>query len=162
MSDGFFREQGLARVANLNTAPSDAAKVLAKFVCDSQREVTGQQPLGFRGGGYRFNDAMLRALAAEGVRVNSGYNPSRATQPVHVGFLKQFRWEGSMFELPISNVFAFSNPANHLDYNFNAHALWGETPTDCARRHRRYLQNFYEKFGEDAIAVLVLHSWSHC
>lgn len=160
LSDDFYRKQGIGRVHNLNTASNEGAAVCAGFLAAAQHEVTGKPALAFRGGGYRFSSKVLRALASRGVQVDSSYNPSRATQPVHVGYLKQFEWDLGVFELPVSNVFAFSNPEHHLDYNFNASSLWGKSPIDCALRHRRYLDQFYAAYGEDAIAVLVLHSWS--
>src|SRR6478609_2672069 len=160
LGQDFFRKHGLPTGANLNDTSPEAANVFADFLCASQREITGETPRGFRGGGYRFSGEMLKALHERGVRADSSYNPSRATQPVHVGYVKQFCWEGGLFELPVSNVFAYSNPTSHLDYNFNAQALWGKSPADSAQRHRRYLDDFYAAFGQDAIAVLVLHSWS--
>lgn len=160
LSNDFFRQHSTGRVHSLTSVQPADAQLLAAFLETAHREVTGQQALAFRGGGYRFSHTLLRALHEKGVRVDSSYNPSRPTQPVNVGFHKQFQWQGSTFELPVSNVFAFSSPDRHLDYNFNAQALWGTSPQDSAARHRRYLDRFYASYGEDAVAVLVLHSWS--
>lgn len=160
LSDDFFKKRGTGRVHGLTEVKPADAKILAEFLVNAQTEVTGRQALAFRGGGYRFNHSLLRALYEEGVRVDSSYNPSRPTQPVNVGFHKQFRWQDSTFEVPVSNVFGFSNPEHHLDYNFNSQALWGKSPEDSVARHRRYLDLFYATYGDDALAVLVLHSWS--
>src|SRR5690606_2699916 len=47
-----------------------------------------------------------------------------------------------------------------FDYNFNAATLMKGSIDQCLRNHTDYLESFYATHGDDAIAVMVLHSWS--
>lgn len=141
------------------------------FMLDAHAKVTATPPIAFRGGAYRFGPAILRALARSGVLINSSYLPSRRDQPFRgLGLRKQFYWETGTLELPVSCIAQFNDSKSVVGclkglgrlfaYNFNASYLAPADPQKAVLRHHRYLNQFYETFGDDAIAVLVMHSWS--
>ena len=156
----FYVERGLRPVRNLNFAMTDASKHLAELLCEAHRRTTGDDPLAFRGGGYRYSGPLLQALHDSGVRLDSSYNASRSTQPLRLGQKRQFRWASGMYEVPISTVDDFKGNRRLTDYNFNASMFIDCTIETAATRHLDFLDQFYATHGDEAIAVLVMHSWS--
>lgn len=103
---------------------------------------------------------LLRELVARGVRVDSTYNYCSPNKLVDIGARKQFSWTCGALELPVSAVFDFRGLGRHVAYNFNDQQLAPPKTLDAVVRHFKYLDQFYRDFGEDAIAVMVMHSWS--
>lgn len=155
-----FEKEGVAYVADMFNVGHAQAHLLFNFAVDAHRRTTGCDPLAFRGGGYRYNREVLRELASHDFRFDSSYNPSRKNQPFNIGASKQFRWDCGVVELPISCVPNFKNTGRLFDYNFNADVLMSGSVDECVAKHDQYLQEFFSLHGEDAIAVLVMHSWS--
>ncbi len=160
LPNSFYAERGIERVHDLNQAGAPAADAFADFLCERHAFVTGGQAVAFRGGGYLFNGALLTSLGRNGVAVDSSYNPSRATAPLNIGGMPQFRWDSGIIELPISTVYDFRRSRRHFDYNFNSSLLLKAPENEYLDRHDRFLDSFYSQRGEHAVAVLVLHSWS--
>ncbi|AKQ61642.1 hypothetical protein ACR55_03798 [Bordetella hinzii] len=156
----FFKSREIRAVTDMFHSPLENAKAFIDAALVIHGEITDKAPLAFRGGGYRFGKYILLELARNGVIFNSGYNPGRVNQPFNIGPVKQFRWEAGVIELPISNVWNFKNTARLFYYNFNASTLLSGSVEDCVQKHAAYLEDFYSTYGEDAIAVMVLHSWS--
>lgn len=149
-------------VWNLANVDTDAAGVLTKFACDAHQRAIGIPPVAFRGGGYRYGAPLLREFAARGVMVDSSYNPAKRDRPMpgnsHVR--AQFKWVDGPFEIPISTVENFEGRSASIDYNFNTGIFLNGNPDQNADKHLQFLEHFYADHGEDAIAVLVMHSWS--
>lgn len=147
---------------NLARVDGDAAGVLAEFACDAQRRAIGVSPVAFRGGGYRYGAPLLREFAARGVMVDSSYNPAKRDRPApgNSRARAQFKWVDGPFEIPISTVESFEGRSAPHDYNFNTGTFFNGDPDQNAEKHLQFLDRFYADQGEDAIAVLVMHSWS--
>lgn len=149
--------RGGAATPTLDMRYMDAvqSKRLADFLLETHHKALDSNPLAFRGGGYRFGPEILRALFDRGVCIHSSYNPGRpSNQPLVFGLQKQFRWINGALEVPISCLESFQNYSRMVEFNFNDIAL------AKVEHLKSYLDQFYAAFGEDAIAVLVMHSWS--
>jgi SAM-dependent methyltransferase len=150
----FWAERRLSLPASINTASDDQACALVEYLCESQTKACGKPPLGYRGGGYRYGPAILRALVQNGVMLDSSYIAARENQPLRRGRLRPFLWDNGCLEVPVSCVNPFLNLTRDFDLNFNASAFHN------AERMMLCLEAFYQQHGDDAIATLVLHSWS--
>jgi ubiquinone/menaquinone biosynthesis C-methylase UbiE len=154
MPRSFWANNGLAPEFNLNLVTSDQSKAMFDFLCDAQIRATGRPATAFRGGGYRFNGDILNAMVERGVMLDSSVNVSRGTQPLAVPLSKQFLWSNGCLEVPVSCVEGYRNLGRKFDFNFNAMTMPDpQAMVDC-------LDVFYRERGEDAVAVLVMHSWS--
>jgi SAM-dependent methyltransferase len=156
----FFRERGISRGPDLNQAGAAEARYFVEHLVATHDKVATSRPVAFRGGGYRFSGALLAELARNGIVIDSSYNAARKTRPLDLGARKQFKWIDGPYEIPISVVDGFLRLPRLFDYNFNASAFTRCSVEDGVHRHAEFLDLFHERMGEDALAVLVLHSWS--
>jgi ubiquinone/menaquinone biosynthesis C-methylase UbiE len=154
MPETFWSQNSLEKNFNLNLVSADLAKAAVDFICSAQIKAAGKAPVAFRGGGYRFNRHLLDALVANSVCIDSSVNVSRATQPAKLAPSPQFLWSNGCRELPVSCVAPFINIPGPFDFNFSSAALYD------FGRFETYLSHFHSQHGDDAIAVLVMHSWS--
>jgi hypothetical protein len=148
-------QRGLAPFKRTDEVGPEQADFLVEYLCEQHAEVADGRPLAFRGGGYRYNANLLRALVARGVRLNSSYNPGRPGQVLSRGPARQFLWEDTgCLEVPISCVRGSGRP---IEFNFNLGRFCNAAGTG---RMLDFLEYFYREQGSDALAVLVMHSWS--
>lgn len=160
LSDDFYAASNVTRVRSLTDVSVDAARALVEFVCDAHRRTVGEAPLAFRGGGYQYNGTLLGELKAHGVRLDSSCNPARTNQPMKLGARAQFQWNGGPFEVPISTLERFRGSSVFAEHNFNSMIFMKHPVEDGVKGHLEFLDQFYAEHGEDAIATLVMHSWS--
>ena len=154
MSGDWWIGNNIKREYNLNKLDANQAAATFDFLCERHAAAVNTPAVGFRGGGYRFNACVLDALVKRGVILDSSVNVSRTTQPIRLPATKQFVWSNGCLEMPVSCVSGYRNVKRQFDFNFNASSM--PTPTSMVE----YLDTFYTERGEDAIAVLVMHSWS--
>jgi SAM-dependent methyltransferase len=150
--DSFWEARGAEGFALLDRATALQANALFEDLSRQYYEITGKLPLAFRGGGYRYNANILGALTNNGVRLDSSYIATRNNQPFPLGLMSQFRWANGPYELPVSTI-PFDGEQLQ-EFNFNSKAF------PDAQRMLDYLDAFYAKMGDDAVATLVMHSWS--
>lgn len=143
-----------ASAQTLNCLTEVHARIIAQELVRRYRSIAAKQPLAFRGGGYCFNEELVCALANEGVIINSSVNRSRKTQPFLTAACKQFLWPNGSLEIPVAAVDSFRNIPRPFDFNFNS----AHFPD--AERMLEYIEHFSLQFGQEAIVVLVMHSWS--
>ena len=155
-----FKKNNIKQKFDLFSASPEQSAFFVDHVVQAHSGITANPPVAFRGGGYRYNGCILTELAKHGFAFNSCYIPAYANQPFNIGPLKQFQWTENIIELPVSCVPNFKNTTKLYEYNFNGGLLFGKTVNDCVQSHDLYLETFFQKFGEDAVAVLVMHSWS--
>lgn len=149
-----WRDAGLGSQFNLSLLDANQARLVADYICDCHERAVGVPAKAFRGGGYRYNQHLLDALKRRGVNLDTSVNVSRSSQPVVLDPQKQFEWTNGVLEVPVSNVRGFRDHKRLFDFNFNAGAFVN------AEAMAEYLDVFHAERGEDAIAVLVMHSWS--
>ncbi|MDR1661116.1 MAG: hypothetical protein LBR95_01610, partial [Azoarcus sp.] len=149
-----FEKSGIKYVVDMFKADQSLARLLIDLAVDAHMRVSGNSPVAFRGGGYRYNDEVLGELARKGFRFDSSYNSSRKNQPFNIGAQRQFLWTSGVVELPVSCVWNFKNTNRLFDYNFNADVLIKGSVDECVEKHDQFLRQFFDLHGDDAIAVL--------
>ena len=154
LDQSFWSKHNIKPEFLLNKVDDVLAHATLDFLCEQHQIVTGSKAVAFRGGGYRYNNALLKAMFEHGVILDSSLNISRATQPVTLSPSKQFLWSSGCLEIPVSCVAGYRNLNYFFDFNFNSGYF---TNVDAMIE---YLDIFYSERGEDAVAVLVMHSWS--
>lgn len=153
MPADFWRTPGIERQFGLDRVSPALAGALFDFLVEAHGAALGKAPVAFRGGGYRFNRAVLDAMMAHGVTIDSSVNVMRRTQPAKLPNLPQFRWSNGCIEVPVSCLAEFVT-ARPIDFNFSNGRL------GTVERMMKWLDAFWREQGDEAIAVLVLHSWS--
>jgi ubiquinone/menaquinone biosynthesis C-methylase UbiE len=152
LSNDWLSANNLSGVKYLNEMDEYEAQAVFDFICDAQIRTTGIAPIAYRGGAYRFNKHTLNAANKNGVLLHSSFNYRRtASYSGNLQRSKQFLWSNGCFEIPISTT-QYSNTL--VEFNFCSSYF----PT--ATSMIAYLEKFYNQMGNDAIATLVLHSWS--
>ena len=129
------------------------------YCLEQYKKCTDKTPIVFRGGAYRFGTALLKKLKERGIAADASYNCLR---PNPLPITKQFVFENGIFELPVA-VLPGENPVHTL--NFNLELLYPRIKADTDRilgLYDRFFCDFYRYYGADAIASLVMHSWSFC
>lgn len=152
--DSFWAERGIDRLKNVGGATDAQADALFEFLCDSQIRATGVTPIAYRGGGYRYGAATVRAMGTHGIRLNSSYVATSDNQTFKAGPLPQFKWDNGCVEAPVSCLHLYKGQTKLYHLNFNH-----STCTDVERMMVS-LQAFYRQMGDQALAVMVMHSWS--
>jgi hypothetical protein len=152
--DAFWEERGIPRLKLAGNATDEQADAMMAFLCDRQMKATGVAPIAYRGGGYRYGPATVRAMGRHGVRLNSSYVATSDNQLFKAGRLPQFKWDNGCLEVPISCMTLYQSQEKFYHLNFNH--------SSCAdvRRMMMTLEAFYRQMGDDAIAMMVMHSWS--
>jgi hypothetical protein len=127
---------------------------LVKFLAESAMELGQPQPLAFRGGAFRYNEAILAAMAANKITLGFNYKYKSAHQSNSSENLPVFRWSNGITEFPMGLVeyrgglraFEFSSTSS-LDFDdiCNVHA---------------YMERYFAEVGENAVLVMLMHSWS--
>lgn len=157
---GYFTQRGLPEGLDLNTFADDATDALVSDVLNLHSRVTSERPVALRGGGYRYNDALLRSLRSHGIPISSNYNQAAKLQPYDLGSKRQFTWENGVMELPIATRAGFLKRSYVTHFNFNIGPFMAADPQAALAHSRAFLEDFYDEHGDDAVAVFVLHSWS--
>ena len=152
LSNDWLSANNLSGIKCLNEMDEYEAQAVFDFICDAQIRTTGIAPIAYRGGAYRFNKHTLNAANKNGVLLHSSFNYGRpASYSGNLKRSKQFLWSNGCFEIPISTTLYCETL---VEFNFNS--AYFPTATSMIA----YLEKFYNKMGNDAIATLVLHSWS--
>lgn len=115
----------------------------------------------FRGGEYRFDKALLKQLKKKGIAADSSYSYLR---PLKKPVKKQFTFENGIIEIPVGIIPEHGDsPLKVL--NFNEAYLYPENEQSvdiCLEEYERLFKSFYDYYGNDAIATLLMHGWSFC
>lgn len=124
-------------------------------------------PVVFRGGEYRFGTALLKKLREKGVSADSSYNFLRPQKrPVN----RQFVFEDGLLELPVGILpdlpaGALPRELHRTPLNFNFGSLYptdGDHYEQILIHYKTVFQDFFDYYGNDAAAVMLMHSWSFC
>lgn len=137
----------------------EISEFMVDYCLEQYKKCTDKTPIVFRGGAYRFGTALLRKLKERGIAADASYNCLR---PNPLPITKQFVFENGIFELPVA-VLPGENPVHTL--NFNLELLYPKIEDDTQRilkLYEKFFCDFYQYYGADAIASLVMHSWSFC
>lgn len=130
------------------------SKVMIDYVTDKYLQCAGKMPIAYRGGEYRFGVSVLKALKEKGYRADLSYNCLR---PEILPVNRQFLYENGLAELPIGIL------KNQKPLNFNYRTLEPKTQNDFEKvitEYQNIFENYYYYYGNNAIATMLMHSWS--
>lgn len=130
------------------------SKIMVDYVTEKYIKCAGKMPVAFRGGEYRFGISVLKALRDKGYKADLSYNCLR---PEILPVNKQFLFENGLIELPIGIL------PNKKPLNFNYKALVPETCDDFEKiimEYHELFNEYYGYYGKDAVATILMHSWS--
>ncbi len=130
---------------------NNSANALFSYLMDIAIKFTQTEPIAFRGGSFAYNEHILNAM--KNYKLTSSYNYSIRSQlqKNNKENLSTFRWDNGITEFPISIsnsnfVFEFSRQTQKVFDDINL--LF------------KNIDNFFEERGNDAILVILMHSWS--
>ena len=132
---------------------NDSKKII-DYVTEQYVKCTGKMPAAYRGGAYRFGIPLLNALKEKGYKADLSYNCIR---PLILPENKQFLFENGLVELPIGIL------PNNKPLNFNYYDLEPKKPDDFDKiieEYRKLFDDYYEYYGSNAVATVLMHSWS--
>lgn len=132
---------------------------MISYCLEQYYKCSPNNPTVYRGGAYRFSMPLLKILKKKGVIADATYNMLR---PIPLPPKKQFFYENGLLELPIGIVPGIQQ-ARQL--NFNADRLYPKGEHDgeyCLEAYEQFFSDYYNYYGADAVASLVMHSWSFC
>lgn len=130
------------------------SKKIIDYVTDRYIECCNKKPIAYRGGEYRFGISILKALKEKGYIVDSSYNCIR---PESLPVNKQFKYENELIEFPLGIL------TNKKPLNFNYQPLVPDSKeqfNDKINEYKKMFDDYYTYYGGDAIASLLMHSWS--
>ena len=142
-------------------ADEKISEFVADYCLEQYRKCTEKTPILFRGGEYCIGEALLRKLKEKGVTADAGYH---FMCPLNKPVNKQFIFENGLLELPVG-ILPERKGRVKKPLNFNEENLYPVCEEDiekCLREYETLFEEFYGYYGENALASLVMHSWSFC
>ena len=130
------------------------AKKIVNYVTDKYYECTGSKPLAYRGGEYRFGVSLLKMLKEKGYTADLSLNCCR---PDVLSEHTQFMYENGLLEFPIGIL------PDKRPLNFNHRPMTPKTRADftaVVREYKTQFQSYFDYYGQDSIATMLMHSWS--
>lgn len=155
----FWQNLGIEPCVDLLRATKEQADALIGNIVETHARAVGNKASAFRGGAYRFNGHLLSALAANGVKYDSTYNPGRGKQLFNIGNLTPFQWDCGITELPIPFLTNLYGYPKALEFNFNNYYFQAFAVEKCIDNILSFLDLYFNKFPA-ALPVMVMHSWS--
>jgi hypothetical protein len=141
----------------LSSSPGHVRRALSTTM-ELYAQVSPETPMGYRSIGYVVTPLLVELLGEIGMPISCNYNAAYASRaPSLSGLQKPFRWPTGLIELPVA---CLERRGRMVPYNFNVRSLLEGTSEECAEHHKQYLDTFFSLYGDDAVAVMVLHSWS--
>lgn len=155
----FWEERGLnQRPWYMNEYPDDRAQFIIGYFTKLLTEFTGKKPVAFRAGSFRWNSAILKALASNGYKLsfnNSMCAVANAQCPFSLPTNQPFRWSNGLIEIPVSERHIFPL----LQKNW-----WARLQYPQSKYYRFRASGFSFIPGsvdfEEKFLVFLLHSWS--
>lgn len=134
---------------------------IVDYCWEQYRKCSKKRTVVFRGGGYRIGRAMLKRLKEKGISADASYNFLRPKQrPAN----SQFAFENGLLELPLGIVPEEAGMRERM-LNFNEPRLYPECKDDwrhILEDYEKLFSDYYWYYGNDAVASLIMHSWSFC
>lgn len=137
------------------------SEFLVDYCLEQYRKCTDREPIVFRGGEYRVGKALLKKLKEKKVAADASYNYIR---PVEKPMNRQFVFENGLFELPVAVLPEKEGIASKV-LNFNEAHLYPVKEADlepCLKEYEKVFREFYDCYGKNTLAAMVMHSWSFC
>ncbi len=145
------------RLGNVTRGQADR---MAAYLVDCHVRALGVQPLACRSRGYELSAPWLDALKGAGFVLDASYSLSCKRDPLRLGLRGPFRFSNGLLELPIPFVPYFQYAGALIPWNFNQRHFLTPDVEENVRRHEAFLDAWFKRHGDDAVATLVMHSWS--
>ena len=161
LPERFFTDAEIKPKYKFDGMSLETAKHVAKHIVELHGRVSSKAPTSFRGGGYRYNENILRALADLGIKLTSNDMAARDVGTRAPEPRAPYRWENDLIEVPVSSLPKFRNLEKIIPSNFNR-GVFSNTRfsiEECVERHLECYERYFEYFP-DGVAVMVMHSWS--
>lgn len=155
LTESFWKERGLRQVhCGLDHYTRGHAEALMEFLVDCACSLGNKRPVAFRGGAFRYNSAILYAMARCRVPLSFNYNIKTRYQFNNHSNRGVFRWSNGIVEIPMSYT---EIRGRMREFEFSS-----TSSTDFRDEElvRSYMEQFYSEFGNDAVLVMLMHSWS--
>lgn len=125
------------------------------YITEQYVKCTGKKPIAFRNGKYAFSVPLLKALKENDYQADLSYHCLKLNWlPTN----RQFLYENELIELPVSTL-----PAQEKTLDFNHPSFIPHNQdnyNEVIAEYRRSFDDFYNYYGNDAIATILMHSWS--
>lgn len=133
---------------------------IADWLIRKHEEACSQVPLVHRSGTYLIGPGYLEALHQRGIRIDASYNLTCPENPFHIGLRGPFRWSNGLWEIPVPLIPYFRKQGHLIPWNFNVPCFIDNSPEENAAAHKAFLDSWFKRHGDGAVATLVMHSWS--
>ena len=144
----------------LPTATPEQSRAIVDACVKRHVDITGTFPPAYRSGAYLIGPHYLDALKQSGIRLDASYNLFCPENPFNLGLRGPFMWQNGLWEIPVPLIPYFQK-ANHLvAWNFNFKGFLRSSVAKNVVLHKKFLDTWFKRHGDDAIATLVMHSWS--
>lgn len=179
--NSFFEKHNIPRMDYMCDVSKEQCRVLLDYCMDVHAKVSSKPMCAQRTGSYRLSSTLLEVLPEYGIVVDSSYNPCGTKQvsehdtsfvktndckgilmpnnPLGNALRAPFLWD-KVYEIPIPCLYHEISIRYVLPYNFNSSYFLERSVEQCVERHKDYLSKYFKRFGDNAIAVMVMHSWS--
>lgn len=163
----FLREKVLERFPDADESYYTwyESEEISAFILDyclaQYRKCAASGPIVFRGGEYRFGEALVKKLAEKGFAADASYNFLR---PQRRPDNRQFVYENGLLAFPVGLLSKQAHP-DRIPLNFNFETLYPTSPDayNCIlREYASLFCDFYQYYGKAAVASMLLHSWAFC
>ena len=148
-------------VVILPSATPEQSRTIVNALVAYHSDITGCSPCAYRSGTYLLCANYLDALKAAGVIIDASYAYQLCRRsPMLLGLYGAFRWANGLRELPIPLIPHFRGLNRLVPWNFHAAPFCSGSLAENIQAHRDYLRAWFNRHGDEAVATLVLHSWS--
>ena len=144
----------------LPKANLDQSLKIVDWLIGRHEHICGQRPLVYRSGAYLIGPDYLEALQQCGIRIDASYNQTCPENPFNIGVRPHFRWQNGLWEIPVPMIPYFRNQGHLIPWNFNFRCFTDASPEKNVALHKAWLDAWFKRHGDGAIATLVMHSWS--
>lgn len=136
------------------------ARKIVDYLIEKHEAVTGKKPLAYRSGAYLIGPEFLKALHDGGIRLDASHNTQSVENIFPWGLRGNFFWENGLWEISVPLVPFFQRHNYLFPWNFNQPWFLRASPEECLRMHKNFLKTWFRRNGDNAVATMIMHSWS--
>ncbi|WP_165070687.1 methyltransferase domain-containing protein [Desulfovibrio sp. ZJ200] len=133
---------------------------IVDWLVNRHESICGQKPLAYRSGAYLIGPDYLEALKRSGIVIDASYSLRCPENPFRIGLRGPFLWENGLREIPVPFIPYFTKSNHLVAWNFNFSGFLQGSASENAARHKTFLDTWFRRHGDDAVAALIMHSWS--
>ena len=144
----------------LPTATRAESQKIVDWLISRHGNICGRPPLAYRSGAYLIGPHYLDALKEAGVSLDASYNLLCPENPFNIGLRGPFAWQNGLREIPVPLIPYFEKASHLVGWNFNFKGFLRSSVVENVASHKRFLDTWFKRHGDAAVATLVMHSWS--